>query len=67
MEQVLTTAAGRTVTVPASTRLEYPVYALLLKQVEAKGVNVSTYLRDLVLKELGPKLPPAGTGNAGGG
>lgn len=67
MEQTLTTAAGRTVTVPASTRLEYPLYNLLLKQVQADGVNVSTYLRELVLRELGPKLPPAETGSAKGG
>lgn len=64
----LLTTSGKQLTVPASTRLEYPLYNLLLKQVEAQGLNVSSYLRELVLRELEPKLlPPASTGSAKGG
>lgn len=63
----LTTASGKALTIPATFRLEAPVYLFVQRQAEAQGVSMSRFIQQIVLKEVGPKLSPANTGSASGG
>lgn len=60
------TATGKPITIPAATRLPYPMYQAAQARADRDGVSMSTLFCRWIIEKLTEGEPPSGAAPVGG-